>query len=421
MSLLPDFAWKTKYDSDGREPGRRRSSSRRSTARPATTGRQATSRRGVLDARVARGRGSGAERRPDAAGRRAARSGEAEVEAIERGQELRGARRTSALASDAARARGRPRAMQALELLSWMVARGPSRDAGRDPLRRPPPAHRDDGRSSTRRRASSKTRPGTAWRSTAVSTRRRRAGAATGRASTSFTDWSRRATGGVWMPRRSRFQRLWNDKAQRCLVIDVPTAVRDELLQFLPAEGSCRTAAGRPSRRCVAARSTPDRCARAATAPPRPTRRRRPAAARLEHDRTRRPRGRTAASASARRPRSSRRGRIRSAPSSGSTATWPPKLLIADEVGLGKTIEAGLLLRQAWLAGRAKRILILAPKAVLTQWQIELREKFNLNWPIYDGSASRGTRAARSADGARAQGVAERNGTASRSSSRRAS
>ena len=64
---------------------------------------------------------------------------------------------------------------------------------------------------------------------------------------------------------------------------------------------------------------------------------------------------------------------------------WPPKLLIADEVGLGKTIQAGMLLRQAWLAGRAKRILILAPKAVLGQWQIELREKFNLNWPIYDG------------------------------------
>ncbi len=64
---------------------------------------------------------------------------------------------------------------------------------------------------------------------------------------------------------------------------------------------------------------------------------------------------------------------------------WPPRLLIADEVGLGKTIQAGLLLRQAWLAGRAKRILVLAPKAVLRQWQIELREKFNLNWPIYDG------------------------------------
>lgn len=66
-------------------------------------------------------------------------------------------------------------------------------------------------------------------------------------------------------------------------------------------------------------------------------------------------------------------------------SNWPPRLLIADEVGLGKTIQAGLLLRQAWLAGRAARILILAPKAVLRQWQIELREKFNLNWPIYDG------------------------------------
>ena len=44
-----------------------------------------------------------------------------------------------------------------------------------------------------------------------------------------------------------------------------------------------------------------------------------------------------------------------------------------------------MLLRQAWLSGRAKRILVMAPKAVLGQWQIELREKFNLNWPIYDG------------------------------------
>ncbi len=63
---------------------------------------------------------------------------------------------------------------------------------------------------------------------------------------------------------------------------------------------------------------------------------------------------------------------------------WPPRLLVADEVGLGKTIQAGMLLRQAWLSGRAKRILVLAPKAVLRQWQVELYEKFNLNWPIYD-------------------------------------
>lgn len=64
---------------------------------------------------------------------------------------------------------------------------------------------------------------------------------------------------------------------------------------------------------------------------------------------------------------------------------WPPRLLIADEVGLGKTIQAGLLLRQAWLSGRAKRILVMAPASILGQWQRELREKFALDWPIYTG------------------------------------
>ena len=66
-------------------------------------------------------------------------------------------------------------------------------------------------------------------------------------------------------------------------------------------------------------------------------------------------------------------------------SSWPPNLLLADEVGLGKTIQAGMLLRQAWLTRKARRVLIIAPKAVLGQWQNELREKFNLNWPIYDG------------------------------------
>ena len=64
---------------------------------------------------------------------------------------------------------------------------------------------------------------------------------------------------------------------------------------------------------------------------------------------------------------------------------WPPRLLIADEVGLGKTVQAGLLLRQAWLSGRARRMLVMAPASVLKQWQRELREKFGLDWPIYTG------------------------------------
>lgn len=64
---------------------------------------------------------------------------------------------------------------------------------------------------------------------------------------------------------------------------------------------------------------------------------------------------------------------------------WPCRLLLSDEVGLGKTVSAGLLIRQAWLSGLARRILVMAPKAVLVQWQNELYEKFNLDVPIYDG------------------------------------
>jgi SNF2 family DNA or RNA helicase len=60
-------------------------------------------------------------------------------------------------------------------------------------------------------------------------------------------------------------------------------------------------------------------------------------------------------------------------------------LLIADEVGLGKTIQAGILARHLYLTNPAARILILAPKAVTLQWQVEFREKFNILVPLYDG------------------------------------
>lgn len=66
-------------------------------------------------------------------------------------------------------------------------------------------------------------------------------------------------------------------------------------------------------------------------------------------------------------------------------AGYPPRLLLADEVGLGKTIEAGLVVRQLYLSGIARRILILAPRSVLRQWQEELYEKFSLDVPRYDG------------------------------------
>ena len=73
----------------------------------------------------------------------------------------------------------------------------------------------------------------------------------------------------------------------------------------------------------------------------------------------------------------------------GDTPDHTTKLLIADEVGLGKTVQAGLLIRQAWMAGRLHRGIILAPANVCAQWQAELREKFALDWPIYDGQCMR--------------------------------
>lgn len=65
---------------------------------------------------------------------------------------------------------------------------------------------------------------------------------------------------------------------------------------------------------------------------------------------------------------------------------FPHRAMFCDEVGLGKTIEAGLVLRQLILSGRVQRCLILAPRSVLKQWQEELYEKFNLDIPLYDGS-----------------------------------
>jgi SNF2 family DNA or RNA helicase len=64
---------------------------------------------------------------------------------------------------------------------------------------------------------------------------------------------------------------------------------------------------------------------------------------------------------------------------------FPDRALLCDEVGLGKTIEAGLVIRQLLVSGRVRRCLILTPKSVLHQWQEELYEKFALDVPRYDG------------------------------------
>ena len=69
---------------------------------------------------------------------------------------------------------------------------------------------------------------------------------------------------------------------------------------------------------------------------------------------------------------------------------YPRSWLVADEVGLGKTISAGMALRRLLLAGRVSRALILAPANVCRQWQDELFEKFGLWVPRLDGARVHG-------------------------------
>lgn len=65
--------------------------------------------------------------------------------------------------------------------------------------------------------------------------------------------------------------------------------------------------------------------------------------------------------------------------------TFPRGYLLADEVGLGKTIEAGLILRELLLTERAATALLLVPASVIKQWQQELYERIALPVPRYDG------------------------------------
>lgn len=61
-----------------------------------------------------------------------------------------------------------------------------------------------------------------------------------------------------------------------------------------------------------------------------------------------------------------------------------PRVLLADEVGLGKTIEACLIVQRLLAVGRAQRVLVLVPEALVHQWFVELLRRFNLWFSILD-------------------------------------
>ncbi len=61
-----------------------------------------------------------------------------------------------------------------------------------------------------------------------------------------------------------------------------------------------------------------------------------------------------------------------------------PRVLLADEVGLGKTIEAGMIVHQQLLSGRASRVLVLVPGSLQHQWLVEMLRRFNLRFALFD-------------------------------------
>jgi hypothetical protein len=174
------------------------------------------------------------------------------------------------------------------------------------------------------------------------------------------------------------FARLWEDRAVSVRVFDFPEAAKSRLLEFLPTDDRFVTPPSLEPREDAGGEEVPP----AQTVVPRmlPDEVRRIVWGYIKHA-ARLRNGIRVGEATA---------NVQPWPHQLRTFKrlhdgWPCRLLLADEVGLGKTISAGLLIRQARLSGLARRVLILAPKGVLTQWQNELYEKFNLDVPIYDG------------------------------------
>ncbi len=186
-----------------------------------------------------------------------------------------------------------------------------------------------------------------------------------------FTSWG---PGQAWLTETvGRFERLWEHREPDWISIPVPEAARQRLLRYTPTTAPTRDPLEREERKVRE------------PVPPvllQPERKREQILARFLQDAPRLVGTAGLGTATC---------NVLPWPHQQSVVhdvqqSYPSRYLLADEVGLGKTIEAGLVLRQLWLSGIVQRALILAPKSVLRQWQEELYEKFALNVPIYDGT-----------------------------------
>ena len=301
-----------------------------------------------------------------------------EIEAIERGEDLR--ERVGKHLTTLPLAPPDAEASSALELLAWMVAGGhldvkvavPC-DTGGKPVNDSAIFHEKAG--IIEDRGGDKIAWNGSLNETAAGWRHN------WESINVYTSWGldpRRVAG-----EEANFARIWANKSDHVIVLDVPDAVRQDLMRFMPASDMPARLKEPEKMPTKPSSEKPEPEATEPEIPPT-----------LQHGDLRSRVWSFIQQAPSLPHGGERVGEMTSAVTPWPHQVkaferlyrgWPPKLLIADEVGLGKTIEAGLLLRQSWLAGRVKRILILAPKAILKQWQVELREKFNLNWPIYDG------------------------------------
>ena len=177
-----------------------------------------------------------------------------------------------------------------------------------------------------------------------------------------FTSWWGEQDRGRLEGRARAFKRLWDGTADSSVVIPIPEAMRRELIRFAPKDN--------PATRHPSLRGQ-------SVGPPGP------------------PRGELWASI--------RHAIVHDPQSTLETIAarlWPhqlsfwrryardaeemPRVLIADEVGLGKTIQAGALLKTFINRGQADRILVLTPPKARRQWQDELAQKFNIHMPMLD-------------------------------------
>ncbi len=170
-----------------------------------------------------------------------------------------------------------------------------------------------------------------------------------------FPSWSRPADFDFWA---GRFEQYWAGEVKGFRVYPLPHAVRERLVQFAPVEA--------PSERDPLEPELP------------PSRR---ALARFVRVAPRLPGAEALAESTSAVTLQLHQRQV----AARLADEYPRSWLVADEVGLGKTISAGIALRRLWLSGEVRRALILAPANVCRQWQDELFEKFGLWVPRLDG------------------------------------